>query len=140
MIKQYLPNRLDALAVKWRTLGMMAVAFARQIVMAEKMRAHSGAAKAELLEAWLYAALVQLSADIAAASDIRRPNKDERYALTYLKTAHALLSVLVLTISEIRRQLDRAAERLSNLAGKPPNTFISMRSSLMGDQTYLDSS
>lgn len=98
-------------------LGLMAVAFARRITLAQKMNVQSGANKAGLLEAWIYAALVQLSADIAAGSIQERRTAAEREALAYLNTVHTLLSILALTLSVIRREFGRAAQRLAKLAG-----------------------
>ena len=111
------PSAILSLALKWRALGMVAVAYARQIVLLKKMRAYSAAAQAELLEAWIYAALVRLSSDIAEGSEQRILSADEQNALSYLKTVHALLSVLALTLSVIRGELARAAQRLAQLAG-----------------------
>ena len=111
---------LQALAAKWQALGLIAALFARHITLAEKMRAEAGIHKADILEAWLYAALVALSSDIAAASaGHRKLNSDDADALAYLKTAHALLSVLALLVAGIKRKLSAHSERWATLMGAP---------------------
>ncbi len=111
------PNPLSFITRRWQLLGLMAVAFAREITLMQKMRARSGAHKAALLEAWIYAAAVKLSADISVASDLPRLEADERAALAQLKTLHQILLILALLISEIKREFAAEEERLSKLAG-----------------------
>lgn len=117
MFSKDIHSAIPCLALKWRTLGMLAVTFARQILRLKKMRAYGGASDAAMLEVWIYVALVKLSSDIAFVSQQQALNDEEIYALTYLKTVHALLSVLALTLSVIRDELISTAQRLSQLAG-----------------------
>ena len=133
-------QHLQALAAKWRVLGMMLVAFARQINLAHKMRAQVGAHKARLLEAALFAALVQLSADItAAAAQEDALNADDRRELSYLETVHALLGVLALMTRQLKADLANAAERWAKL-----NAQIALAGAQIGQErayppNYLDS-
>jgi len=102
---------INALALRWRALGMLAVVFGRQISMFHKMGARGGAAPAAMLEAWLYRALVELSADIAALP--RAPTcPDDQRELDYLKSLHMYLGVLALLISQLRRELEDWAAAL----------------------------
>ena len=118
------PNPLSLITRRWHLLGLMAVAVAREITLMQKMRARSGAHKAALLEAWIYAAVVKLSANISAASDLPRLEADERAALAQLKTLHQILLILALLMSEIRREFAAEDERLSKLAGDREETVI----------------
>ena len=110
---------LESLAARWRVFAMMLVAFARQITLAEKQGALGDVRKAELLEAVLYAALVQLSSEITAAANAPRRTRAEAAAFVYLKTAHALLGVLALMVRRVKAALRALAERLAALAGGP---------------------
>ena len=72
------------------------------------------------LEAAIFSSLVELSADIAAHSVATNTGSDEeKTALAYLKTAHALLGVLALLVCQLRRDLEAAASRIAALAGPP---------------------
>ena len=110
---------LQALAMKWQMLAVMLVALAREVSLAHKMRAGAGVPKAELLEAALYAALVQLSGDIAAASASPDRSAADEDARLYLKTAHALLGVTALLIRQLKADLEAARAVRAALAGKP---------------------
>ena len=109
---------LKARAVYWRVVSMLLLAMAQRVSLAAKMRNHSDAAFAHLLEAALYTALIDLSADIAAhtAADTARSQEDKD-ALAYLKIAHALLGVTALLIRQLRTDLEIAAARFAALAG-----------------------
>ena len=102
---------LQALAGQWRVLAVMLVALARQVSLAHKMRSEAGLHKAELLEAALYAALVQLSAEISAASQKPLRNRADKDALAYLETVHALLGVTALLVREFKADFALAAEQ-----------------------------
>ena len=111
------PSRLQALAAKWRVIAMVLVAFAREITLAHKQRAHSGTAKADCLEAALFAALVTLSGEIATCSKIPKDRSGaDKDALDYLVTIHALLSVMWLLIRQLRSDLSLISERWAGLA------------------------
>ena len=105
-------SQLQLLAIKWQMIGMALIAIAREVSLAYKQRAHSGIAKADYLEAVLFAALVSLSGKIAeqVVAEQNRSASDEE-ALQYLRTVHALLSVTVLLIQQIRRDLALICER-----------------------------
>ena len=111
---------LRALAAYWCVLSMMLVAKARRVSLATKMRDQSEAAFAQMLEAAIYTALIQLAAEIAAHDEcgVVRTREDED-ALAYLRTVHALLGVLALLIRQLRSDLDAVAERRARLAGLP---------------------
>ena len=111
---------LQACAQQWRVFGMMLVALARRVTMAHAQNARGEAVFAAMLEAQMYAALVQLSADIVrfGATGAKLSKADED-ALTYLKRVHALLCVMALTIRQLRSNLEAAAEMQAALAGAP---------------------
>ena len=140
MFKPKHTSHVQSLAVQWSLLAMKAVAFARQVSMMTKMGSHSGARKAELLEAWIYAALIKLSADIARASDTHHSSKDDRAALAHLKTVHAMLSMVALLMAAIKRDLSCAAEMLLRLAGAPPIAAMPLRRGPVTSPAFLDSS
>ena len=96
----------------------MLVALARNVSMSTKMGAHGGAQFAGMLEAQIYGALIQLSADITAYAGRAHTREDKR-ALDYLKTAHALLGMLALLVRQLRKDLEAAAEALVALGGEP---------------------
>ena len=132
---------MQALAAQWRVLGMMLVAFARQITLAHKMRAAAGERKAEALEAALFTALVQLSSDItAAALQEEELSADDQSALAYLKTVHALLGVLALMIRQIKVDLAGAAERWAKLNVRVAHVHTQRSSARAYPPSYLDSS
>ena len=108
---------LLALAAQWRALGLMAVAFARQVSLMVKMRS-DGAAVAGLLEAFLYRAIIQSSRDISTYSaNAAALSEEEREALDYLKTVYTHLMVLALLLRQMRTDFESAAEALAKLAG-----------------------
>ena len=97
---------LIALALQWRALGMLAVAIGRQISLASKMRSNAGLHQAELLEAWLYAATLQIARQISDYSNRGAPTcPEEARALEYLKTVYTYLSILTLWTAQMRRDL-----------------------------------
>jgi len=107
--------------------------------MFHKMGARGGAAPAAMLEAWLYCALVELSAEIAAHSGKPACPADAE-ALEYLKTVHTLLSILALLITQLRRNLESWAAALSGftqLSFAGPVPFAPAPVAAIG---YLDSS
>lgn len=106
---------LQSLACRWQVIALMLVALARQVSMSAKMRAHGGAETARLIKAQIYSALIELSSEIAAAPPPQ--NSEDDFALTYLKTVHALLSVMALMCRQIGSDLLAAAEWLAALAG-----------------------
>lgn len=111
---------LRALALKWQVLSIMFTAMARRVSLATKMQNHSDAAFAQMLEAAIYTALIELSADIAAHSARDEAlSKEDRDAMAYLKAAHALLGVMALLIRQLRTDLETAAARFAALAGLP---------------------
>ncbi len=107
---------IQLLAVQWRVLGMLAVAIGRRISLATKMRSRAGVAEAEMLEAWLYAAIVTLSRQIAAHTDQGAElSPEDAEALNYLKTVYTHLSILALLTAQMRRDLEAVtAERCAD--------------------------
>ena len=106
---------------------MMLVALARQVIAARRQGALGGVRQAELLEAALYTALVQLSADIAAAAKAdARASPEEAAALVQLKTVHALLGVVALMTRQLKADLQALAEWLAALAGAPREAAIAI--------------
>ncbi len=126
-----------ALAAQWQVLGMLAVAIGRRVSLATKMRARAGVHEAEMLEAWLYAALVQLSGQITELSGPRAPTcPEEARALDYLKTVQAMLGVLALMIAQMRRDLAAiTAERCADL----PILAMRLPAASGYDPAFLDS-
>ncbi len=100
---------LQRLALKWQVLGMMLVALAREISLAHKMHAEAGVRKAELLEAALYAGLVQLSGDIAAQTSGKARSREDETTIAYLSTVHKLLGALALLIRQLKADLEAAS-------------------------------
>ena len=110
-------TRLQSLAATWRVWCTLMLAFGRQVDVLQKMRADRAYAQAELLEAALYAGLVQLSADITAYNSQALEGEDAT-ALDFLKTVHVLFSVLTLAIHQLKTDLAARAERLRALGGE----------------------
>jgi len=105
---------LQTLAARWRIWGKVLVVLARQVSLANKMGAHCGLRQAEMLEASVYVALVQISADIAAVTAEGAPeNKADEDALKHLHSIHVALAVLALLVSQLRRDLEAFAGRLA---------------------------
>ena len=129
---------LQALAGQWRVLAVMLVAFARQVSLAHKMRSEAGLHKAELLEAALYAALVQLSAEISAASQKPLRNRADKDALAYLKTVHALLGVTALMVRAFKADFALAAEQWQ-LLQQPADPHVRLTKSAHLTGGFLDS-
>ena len=132
------PSRLQTLATRWSLIGMALVALAREISLARKLRAHWGIAKADYLEAAFFAALVMLSGEIAK-SDTPRCRVDED-ALLHLQTVHAMLSVMVLLIQQLRRELSVISERWTTLSFQRTLTQSKLPSHPQYARGFLDSS
>ena len=132
---------LARLAARWSLFAMMLVALARQVIAARRQGALGGVRQAELLEAALYTALVQLSADIAAAAkaDARASPEDEA-ALVQLKTVHALLGVTALMTRQLKADLQALAEWLAMLSGAPRALVYLLQAAPLAPPGYLDSS
>ena len=109
-------TRPQSLAATWRVWCTLMLAFGRQVDVLQKTRADRALAQAEILEAALYAGLIQLSADIAAHNS-QALEEEEATALDFLKTAHVLFSVLTLAIHQLKTELAARAERLRTLCG-----------------------
>jgi len=101
---------LKALADHWCLFALMAVALGRHVSMMNKLGAHRGAAQAELLEAWAYHALVQLSLQIAEHSRGGKLSPEDAKALAYLKTVYTCLALLALLMSQIKLDLSAAKD------------------------------
>ena len=114
-------THLLSLAVTWRVWCTLMLAFGRQVDVLQKMRADRALVQAEILEAALYAGLIQLSADIATHDDatLEGENAD---AIAFLKTVHVLFSVLTLAIHQLKTDLAARAERLRDL-----NIYVILR-------------
>ena len=105
--KNNTPTTLLALAAQWSVLAKLAIVFAQQISMMKKMRSRSGAARAEMLEAWLYMAVTKLAADISVyAGNDARLNSEETRALEHMKVLYMTLSMLLLIVGEMRRGIE----------------------------------
>ena len=140
MLLAHSPSQLQSLAAKWRAIGMALVALAREITLAHKQRAHSGIAKAEYLEAALFAALVSLSGEIVVQSrDTGKRSAADEEAHRYLETVHALLSVMVLLIQQLRRDLACIAERWAALIGVLVSPKLTLVSAPVYTPGFLDS-
>ena len=88
----------------------MLVAMARRVSLATKMRNHSDAVFAEMLEAALYTALIEAFSRYCRVCRARcGVLEEEKDALAYLKVAHALLGVMALLIRQLRTDLKTAA-------------------------------
>ena len=133
------PSPLDSLTERWCVIGLMLVALARRVSMANKLRAQSGVPLAGMIEAQIFTSLVQLSAEIGAHADASLSPEEER-ALTSLKTVHALLSVLALMCRQIRCDLSAAAARLAALAGEAMRSSAPVATEPANKSAYLDSS
>ena len=94
----------------------MLTALAYEVSLAHKQQGHWGLAKADYLEAALFAALVSLSRDIAAHTGApRRRSRGEEDALRLLKTVHAMLGVVALLVRQLRAELAKMAEHWEKL-------------------------
>lgn len=119
-------------------IAIVLTVLARQVSMAEKMRAHGGAHLAGMIEAQIYAALVELSKDITAHAGDVCCSEDET-ALAYLKTVHALLGVVALMCRQVSSDLRAMAERLAALAGDAPLWAEQAGGTPIYDLAFLDS-
>ena len=108
---------LQNLAARWRVMGLIAVAIGRQISLMKKMRSTRGVQQANLLEAWLFTALVNLAADLTAhsAGAARRSRPDQR-AFEHLASIYRALMALVLLVRHLRRALTARFEWLAALS------------------------
>lgn len=135
------PSPLLALAAQWQVLSLLAVAIGRRVSLAAKMRSRAGAFEAEMLEAFLYTALIKLSHQIAAYSDTGAPLcPEEAKALDYLKSVHMQLSVLTLLTAHMRRELEAVTGRLAAFAGVQCPLVATLYAAQNRLPGYLDSS
>ena len=107
-------TRPQSLAATWRVWCTLMLAFGRQVDVLQKTRADRALAQAEILEAALYAGLIQLSSDIATHDDDALEGEDAT-ALAFLKTVHVLFSVFTLAIHQLKIELAAEADRLRDL-------------------------
>ena len=128
---------LEQLAIQWSLFGQLLVVFARQVVLADKLCASGGIRKAELLEAAIYAALIQLSAEIARAKP--RGEKD-RAALAHLKTVHALLSVMALMVRQLKADFQARVDAFAALSSTARERAWALPDAQIGGPGFLDSS
>jgi len=133
------PSPLQMLAVRWRVFGAMLIALARLVSMSHKQGAHGGARRAEMIEMRIYSALVELSSEISTHSS-QNLNRSDKDALTYLKTAHALLGVIALLVRQLRMELQAAAETHVKLCGFAKESGDTNRQKPIEVYGYLDSS
>ena len=132
---------IHILAAQWRVLGMMAVAIGRQVSLATKMRSRAGVHEAEMLEAFLYAALVKLSRQIAVYSENGVPTcPEEARALEYLKSVHIHLSILALLITQMRRDLEAETDKFTAFQNLQRPIVIMVLASTLDSPPFLDSS
>lgn len=134
------PPSLQRLSLRWRLFGMMLVAFARQVSLAHKMRAAAGLHKAEWLEAAIYAALVELSADTVAAAQMPSRSKADDEALAFLNRVHSLLGVMALLMRQFKADFTRAAEWWLGLSAGTAFTSEPAIGALLPGPDFLDSS
>ena len=110
-------SQLPALALAWRALGLMAVAFARRIIRQQRLGAHGAGQQAEMLEAWCYTALVQISAQIATYSEETSLSDGEAHGMSRLKALSVSLMLIALVASHIKQALMSEAQLWSTLCG-----------------------
>lgn len=129
-------SSLEQLAIQWSLFGQMLVVFARQVTLAHTLGAARGIRRAEQLEAMLYASLIQLSAEIAAAAPKTAADKA---ALLHLKTVHALLGVIALMARQLKADLAGHVEWLAALCGAPRERAYAMPAAPLAPPAFLDS-
>lgn len=144
--RDHLPA-LNRLAARWRWLGLYAVAFARMILRLETGNVQKAHKNAEMLEAWCYAASVELSREISALpGDDDLPEAAEP-TVRYLKAVAFTLMQLALVARYFR---ERMAARLNAcpLRDAPLPLFVAMAlpaaphrpAYLTGGNTFFDTS
>ena len=133
-------SQLPALALAWRALGLMAVAFARRMIRQQRLGAHGAAQQAEMLEAWCYTALVQISAQIAAYSEETSLSDEEAHGLSRLKALSVSLMLIALVASHIRQALMSEAQLWSTLCGPVQLPALLPTEDILLLADYLDSS
>ena len=94
---------LPRLAAQWRLFGLMATAFARKILHADRRGARGTQAQAEMLEVCICAALVTLNQKIRCAQEMSAPRTpEENDAILRLQTIAVSLLRLVLLLRWLR--------------------------------------
>ena len=110
------PHRtsLLQLAAQWKLLALMAVAQARRIVRGQRLGARGALTEAQILEAWLQMAILQVNAEIAAAPEGLLP-PEEQEALDLLKTIAIGLMILLVAGHRHRNGRSHMTRRLLGL-------------------------
>ena len=140
MFRHKSTSRLQQLAAGWQTLGLMAVAFARHLLVLERRGNRSAYQKAEQLEGWVSAALCVLNSQIA--EDIPAKTPRDRLAKQYLCMLFGMLSILLYVSRALKHRLRvNRAPRLTGMCAAnaplsdPHRQFIAPQGF-----AYLDSS
>ena len=140
MIRNRHLSPLQALAVKWQLIGLLAVAFARLLRRYEDTRAHGTGAQAEQLAVTLRTAHCLMTEDVEEALGGRTPQteEDER-ALAYLhRIALCLLALSFVATSIRRRALSPACWR--DMGAPHRRKVIASYLLPVGEAAFLDSS
>lgn len=107
---------LQALAARWRILGLLAVAFAREVLSLKRRGAPDAIRKAEILEAWLFAAIIQISEDVKThAPDAETLSDTDAEARHYLNVVYTYLMILALFVRQLASDMRVATEAFAAL-------------------------
>ena len=123
------PHRtsLLQLAAQWKLLALMAVAQARRIVRGQRLGARGALTEAQILEAWLQMAILQVNAEIAAAPEGLLP-PEEQEALDLLKTIAIGLMILLVAIWHLSGEMRTRDDAWLALCGPASALFVVLRS------------
>ena len=123
------PHRtsLLQLAAQWKLLALMAVAKARRIVRGQRLGARGALTEAQLLEAWLQMAILQVNAEIAGAPE-GPLTADEQDALDLLKTIAVGLMILLVAIWYLSGEMRVRDEAWLALTGPASTSLVILRS------------
>lgn len=134
-------TRLQSLAARWCVWAQVLIALARRVSMSHKQMAHGGAAEAEMVEAQLYVALVQVSADISHyAARKKHLSRADKQALAYLHKVRTMLSIVALLVRQLRADLQAMAETLKALRGCAMEERRAAETRLHERPWYIDTS
>lgn len=113
---------------------------ARHILCLQRLGAGDGLHKAELLEAWLYAALTDLSAQIAAVPTGAHLSPEDDRALSHLKSIYISLMLVALLVSQLKRELLATADLLAMRAGHGIILTCALPAQFTALSGYIDTS
>lgn len=112
----------QTLAVRWRALGLLAVAMARHVMNLKRRRAPNALRQAELLEAWLFAAIAEMTTDVRAETAVTgKPAREDEHADArhYINIVYAYLMILALFVRQLISDLRAAGDNWAVLLGIP---------------------